>query len=233
MEVLEFYAETSWGSMFGSTHRGMDIVHGPGTDVPKLFPGTVVVRSRNADLGGLRVVDRGVGIKGRYIGYGHVIGGSGEDLGVLADWGEDHGDKWSGPHLHLTVSDYIDGLYNPKRANYDPLPFVIQAITQLAGSGSTPITTQSIYMEEETMKLIAHVKTDNSVEEIALVSPEFENGFIVAKGGTALAAALLRTYSPRLDGTPHLRVFRADYVAAIEGARVVRAAYLKGKANNT
>lgn len=128
----EFYAQDVWGTRFSSTHRGMDIERAAGRPVPHLFPGSRVVRrGSNSELGEFAVDDRGAAYqgRGRYIGYGHTVDGGGNELGHVAGYGEDHGSKWSGPHTHVTVSDSPYGIDTPSLPTYDPLPFIIEAIT--------------------------------------------------------------------------------------------------------
>ena len=97
-----------------------------------------------------------------------------------------------------------------------------------SGGGITPIPD---FVEEEddmSIRVITHVRDDGTAEEVALISPQFAGGYITAKGGTEVAAGWLRTYSPKLDGTPHQKLNRDQYLGAIAAAKVAAAAYQSG-----
>lgn len=121
----------------------------------------------------------------------------------------------TGAHIH--VHDMLNGV---RVRPFTTVP------TALAGGGITAFADESEEDEDDMIRIIAHVKDNGAVEEVALVWPLLPAGYLTAKGGTATAVAWLRMYSPRLDGTPHQQLNRDQYLGAIEAAKVTRAGYV-------
>lgn len=101
--------------------------------------------------------------------------------------------------------------------------------TSTAGGGTTPFA-PDLTEEDDIMsiRVIAHITDEGSTEEVALVSPFFPDGFLIAKGSTETAAGWLRTYSPTLNGVPHAKLNRDQYLGAITAAKTTRAGYVRG-----
>lgn len=109
-------------------------------------------------------------------------------------------------------------------------PWHMQLVRQsVASIIRTPIAVNTTGEEEDmSIRVIAHQRDDGTYEEVAVVWPAFQNGYLTAKGGTEVALGWLRTYSPRFDGTPHQRLSRDQYLGAIAAARVAAAGYQAG-----
>lgn len=101
-----------------------------GTPIPALANGTIVLNQESKVLGHvvvLRVMDKEK--KLAYIGYSHLqkpglpIGTkvkAGDTIGLVGS----SGGASSGPHLHLTVSREIKGIFGPTSVKEDPIAFV-------------------------------------------------------------------------------------------------------------
>jgi murein DD-endopeptidase MepM/ murein hydrolase activator NlpD len=101
-----------------------------GTAIPTLANGTVVLSQESKVLGHvvvLRIMDKQK--KLAYIGYCHLkepgpkVGtklNEGETVGLVGN----SGSASSGPHLHMTVSREIKGVFGPTSVKEDPIAFV-------------------------------------------------------------------------------------------------------------
>ena len=134
--------------------------------------------------------------------------------------------------IHAHTEFRIDGAATPGSGTaIDPRDVYAGKYGAGGGGSSSTSPTSRIYEEDDDMsiKIIAHVKGDGTTEEVAAVCPEFENGYFIAKGNTPVALGLLRTYSPTLDGKPHYKMDRDQYLGALEAAKAARAAYVAGR----
>jgi murein DD-endopeptidase MepM/ murein hydrolase activator NlpD len=111
-------------------HSGVDFAMPVGTPIPALANGTIVINAESKVLGHvvvLRIMDKAKKLK--YIGYCHLdkpglpVGTKvkeGETVGLVGS----SGSASTGPHLHLTVSDQIKGVYGPTEIKEDLIAFV-------------------------------------------------------------------------------------------------------------
>lgn len=111
-------------------HSGLDFAMPVGTAIPALANGTVVLSQESKVLGHvvvLRIMDKQK--KLAYIGYCHLnkpgpkVGtklNEGETVGLVGNTGS----ASSGPHLHMTVSREIKGVFGPTSVKEDPIAFV-------------------------------------------------------------------------------------------------------------
>jgi murein DD-endopeptidase MepM/ murein hydrolase activator NlpD len=111
-------------------HSGLDFAMPIGTPIPALANGTIVLSAESKVLGYvvvLRIMDKAKKLK--YIGYCHLqkpgaaVGTKlkeGETVGLIGNTGS----ASSGPHLHMTVSDEVKGVYGPTSVKEDPIAFV-------------------------------------------------------------------------------------------------------------
>jgi murein DD-endopeptidase MepM/ murein hydrolase activator NlpD len=111
-------------------HSGVDFAMPVGTPIPALANGTIVINAESKVLGHvvvLRIMDKAKKLK--YIGYCHLdkpglpVGTKvkeGETVGLVGNTGS----ASSGPHLHITVSDQIKGVYGPTNIKEDLIAFV-------------------------------------------------------------------------------------------------------------
>jgi murein DD-endopeptidase MepM/ murein hydrolase activator NlpD len=111
-------------------HSGLDFAMPIGTPIPALANGTIVINAESKVLGHvvvLRIMDKQKKLK--YIGYCHLqkpgaaVGTklkAGETVGLVGN----SGSASSGPHLHMTVSDQIKGVYGPTDSKECPIEFV-------------------------------------------------------------------------------------------------------------
>jgi murein DD-endopeptidase MepM/ murein hydrolase activator NlpD len=111
-------------------HSGLDFAMPIGTPIPALANGTIVLNQESKVLGHvvvLRVMDKQN--KLAYIGYSHLqkpgltVGTkvkAGDIIGLVGSSGE----ASSGPHLHLTVSREIKGIFGPTSVKECPIEFV-------------------------------------------------------------------------------------------------------------
>jgi murein DD-endopeptidase MepM/ murein hydrolase activator NlpD len=101
-----------------------------GTPIPALAKGTIVLNQESKILGHvvvLRIADKQG--KAAYIGYCHLKEPglpvrtkvkAGETVGLVGN----SGSASSGPHLHMTVSRQIKGVFGPTSVKEDPIAFV-------------------------------------------------------------------------------------------------------------
>jgi murein DD-endopeptidase MepM/ murein hydrolase activator NlpD len=111
-------------------HSGLDFAMPAGTPIPALASGTIVLNQESKVLGHvvvLRIMDKQK--KLAYIGYCHLqkpgpkVGtrvAEGEPVGLVGNTGS----ASSGPHLHMTVSREIKGVFGPTSVKEDPIAFV-------------------------------------------------------------------------------------------------------------
>jgi len=111
-------------------HSGLDFAMPIGTPIPALANGTIVLSQESKVLGHvvvLRILDKQK--KKAYIGYSHLqkpgaaVGTKvkeGETVGLIGN----SGSASSGPHLHLTVSREIKGIFGPTSVKECPIEFV-------------------------------------------------------------------------------------------------------------
>jgi murein DD-endopeptidase MepM/ murein hydrolase activator NlpD len=111
-------------------HSGVDFAMPIGTPIPALANGTIVLQQESKVLGHvvvLRVMDNEK--KLAYVGYCHLkepglaVGTKvkeGETVGLVGN----SGSASSGPHLHLTVSRQVKGVFGPTNTKFDPIEFI-------------------------------------------------------------------------------------------------------------
>jgi len=101
-----------------------------GTPIPALANGTIVLSQESKVLGHvvvLRIMDKQK--KLAYIGYCHLQK-PGAEVGTKVKEGEtvgfvgNTGSASSGPHLHMTVSREVKGVFGPTSVKQDPIQFV-------------------------------------------------------------------------------------------------------------
>jgi hypothetical protein len=146
--VVECYATLTdpFNSTAGrpSPHRGADYRRGAGqavvayeecvvtnSDIYSSFLGYCVTATRVRD--------------GRAIGWAHLKVGTrpatgtrlypGDQVGIVAGWGENPGSAWSGPHIHTTEDDGNDWEHIWSGQNSDPAPDIQAARNGTAGGG--------------------------------------------------------------------------------------------------
>lgn len=111
-------------------HSGLDFAMPVGTPIPALANGTIVLSQESKVLGHvvvLRIMDKQK--KLAYIGYCHLRK-PGAEVGTKVKEGEtvglvgNSGSASSGPHLHMTVSREIKGVFGPTSVKEDPIEFV-------------------------------------------------------------------------------------------------------------
>lgn len=229
-------------------HSGLDYSHWAGSPIYVIGPGTVVARGTNPRTGwGYHVwVDHGdIGDGSHAYSYYAHMKSLGPKVGTRYRGGEvigaigATGSGITGAHLHWGVALarpadlYKVTIMDAASRDYliDPAAFVAANRAGTAGGGITPFPEPDpIYTEEDdmTIRVITHVDAAGT-QEVALVCVEFPLGYILAKPGTAEALGWLRTYSPKLDGTPHATLNRDDYVGAIQAARAAAAAWQAGR----
>ena len=112
------------------SHSGVDWARPEGTPIPAIANGTIVLQQFSQVLGNvsvLRVMDKNK--KLAYIGYCHLQK-PGAEVGTKVKEGEtvgfvgNTGSASSGPHLHMTVSREIKGVFGPTSVKEDPIAFV-------------------------------------------------------------------------------------------------------------
>ncbi len=111
-------------------HSGTDWAKPEGTAIPAISNGTIVLEQFSKVLGNVsvqRVMDK----EGKlwYIGYCHLKA-SGLPVGTKVTQGQtigsvgNTGSASSGPHLHLTVSKELKGVFGPTAVKIDPIEFI-------------------------------------------------------------------------------------------------------------
>ena len=111
-------------------HSGVDFAMPEGTPIPALDRGTIVLQQFSKILGNvsvLRVMDKKK--KLWYVGYCHLQA-PGLEVGRKIREGEiigkvgNTGSASTGPHLHLTVSDKLKGVFGVTSDKIDPIQFI-------------------------------------------------------------------------------------------------------------
>jgi murein DD-endopeptidase MepM/ murein hydrolase activator NlpD len=111
-------------------HSGVDWARPEGTPIPSIANGTVVLQQWSNVLGNVSVVR----VMGKdkalyYVGYCHLkaeglkIGTKVKEGDIIGQIGNT-GSASSGPHLHLTVSRQIKGVFGPTTTKQDPIQFI-------------------------------------------------------------------------------------------------------------
>lgn len=145
-------APWEWNPYTKKYHRGQDIRqisafgnYSVTCDVLSLSAGRVVAHQRTGQLGLVVVVDTGRK-RGRYEAHSHMAApvpvgtyvNAGDRIARTAGHGEVTGSAWTAPHDHLTIGDSIDVAHNTWAHEYDPRPFIADALAQTAGGKHTP-----------------------------------------------------------------------------------------------
>ena len=111
-------------------HSGVDFAMPEGTPIPAMARGTIVLQQFSKVLGNvsvLRIMGKDKNLY--YVGYCHLaepglpVGtkvAEGETIGKVGNTGS----ASTGPHLHLTVSREIKGVFGPTSVKQDPIQFV-------------------------------------------------------------------------------------------------------------
>jgi murein DD-endopeptidase MepM/ murein hydrolase activator NlpD len=111
-------------------HSGLDFAMPVGTAIPALANGTIVLQQFSKVLGNVSVLRvMGADKKLYYIGYCHLraeglpVGQrvkEGDTIGFVGNTGS----ASSGPHLHMTVSKELMGVFGPTSVKQDPIEFI-------------------------------------------------------------------------------------------------------------
>jgi murein DD-endopeptidase MepM/ murein hydrolase activator NlpD len=111
-------------------HSGVDWAMPVGTPIPALANGTIVLQQFSKVLGNVSVLRvMGKDKELYYIGYCHLRA-EGLPVGTKVKEGDtiafvgNTGSASSGPHLHLTVSKEIKGVFGPTSVKIDPIQFI-------------------------------------------------------------------------------------------------------------
>jgi murein DD-endopeptidase MepM/ murein hydrolase activator NlpD len=111
-------------------HSGVDWARPEGTPIPALANGTIVLQQFSKVLGNVSVLRvMGNDKKLYYIGYCHLKA-EGLEVGQKVKEGDtigfvgNTGSASSGPHLHLTVSREIKGVFGSTSVKQDPIEFI-------------------------------------------------------------------------------------------------------------
>jgi murein DD-endopeptidase MepM/ murein hydrolase activator NlpD len=111
-------------------HSGLDFAMPEGTPIPALANGTIVLQQFSQVLGNVSVLRiMGADKELYYIGYCHLkaeglaVGQKareGDTIGFIGNTGS----ASSGPHLHMTVSREVKGVFGPTSVKQDPIEFI-------------------------------------------------------------------------------------------------------------
>jgi murein DD-endopeptidase MepM/ murein hydrolase activator NlpD len=111
-------------------HSGVDWAMPTGTPIPAIANGTIVLQQFSKVLGNVsvqRVMSNDQKIW--YVGYCHLRA-EGLEVGTRVKEGDtigfvgNTGSASSGPHLHLTVSNKLKGVFGPTSEKIDPIEFI-------------------------------------------------------------------------------------------------------------
>jgi murein DD-endopeptidase MepM/ murein hydrolase activator NlpD len=111
-------------------HSGVDWAKPEGTPIPSISNGTVVLQQWSDVLGNVSVIrTMGKDKALYYVGYCHLkaeglkVGTKvkeGDAVGLIGNTGS----ASSGPHLHLTVSKQLKGVFGPTSVKQDAIQFI-------------------------------------------------------------------------------------------------------------
>jgi murein DD-endopeptidase MepM/ murein hydrolase activator NlpD len=111
-------------------HSGVDWARPEGTPIPAIANGTIVLQQFSKVLGNVSVLRvMGNDQKLYYIGYCHLKA-EGLEVGQKVKEGDtigfvgNTGSASSGPHLHLTISREVKGVFGPTSIKQDPIEFI-------------------------------------------------------------------------------------------------------------
>lgn len=111
-------------------HSGLDFAMTEGTPIPAIAKGTIVLQQFSKVLGNVSV-QRVMSKDGEiwFVGYCHLAQ-PGKQVGSKIEEGAtiglvgNTGSASSGPHLHLTVSKELKGVFGPTSVKIDPVEFI-------------------------------------------------------------------------------------------------------------
>lgn len=111
-------------------HSGVDWARPEGTPIPSIANGTIVLQQWSDVLGNVSVLRvMGADKKLYYVGFCHLkaeglkVGTKvkeGDTIGLVGNTGS----ASSGPHLHMTVSKEIKGVFGPTSSKQCPIEFI-------------------------------------------------------------------------------------------------------------
>ena len=111
-------------------HSGVDWARPEGTPIPAIANGTIVLQQFSKVLGNVSVLRvMGNDKKLYYVGLCHLKA-EGLEVGQKVKEGDtigfvgNTGSSSSGPHLHLTVSREVKGVFGPTSIKQDPIEFI-------------------------------------------------------------------------------------------------------------
>jgi len=111
-------------------HSGVDFAMPEGTAIPALANGTIVLQQFSQVLGNVSVLRvMGADKVLYYVGYCHLKA-EGLEVGQRVKEGDtigfvgNTGSASSGPHLHMTVSREVKGVFGPTSVKQDPIEFI-------------------------------------------------------------------------------------------------------------
>ena len=111
-------------------HSGVDWARPEGTPIPAIASGTIVLQQFSQVLGNVSVLRiMGNDKKLYYVGLCHLKS-EGLEVGQKVKEGDtigfvgNTGSSSSGPHLHLTISREVKGVFGPTSVKQDPIEFI-------------------------------------------------------------------------------------------------------------
>jgi murein DD-endopeptidase MepM/ murein hydrolase activator NlpD len=111
-------------------HSGVDWAKPEGTPIPAIANGTIVLQQFSQVLGNVSVLRvMGKDAKLYYVGFCHLKA-EGLEVGTKVQEGDtigfvgNTGSASSGPHLHLTISREVKGVFGPTNSKQDPIAFI-------------------------------------------------------------------------------------------------------------
>jgi murein DD-endopeptidase MepM/ murein hydrolase activator NlpD len=111
-------------------HSGVDFAMPEGTPIPALANGTIVLQQFSQVLGNVSVLRvMGADKVLYYVGYCHLKA-EGLEVGQRVKEGDtigfvgNTGSASSGPHLHMTISRQVKGVFGPTSVKQDPIAFI-------------------------------------------------------------------------------------------------------------
>jgi hypothetical protein len=188
-------------------HRGEDVANNGSVEfVPVVRPGVIVAAGYGPKVGSYVVVkpDKTLFSRPEYDGYSHLYGPvmlrsgrveTGDILTRTAGARENPGSSWGGPHLHFTVTEHPDGVYDIGYVDYNPNPIIDAALRgeftpAPSGGNGVPLPTEPT--EEDDMftdddrKRLARLEKTTARLEVALAraarGPFFKHGDMQDRG---------------------------------------------------